>query len=492
MTLKSQSSIIAAESKWRGALFDGVWRPASGGDLAVTDKASGATLATVGLGTAADVPELTRKASLAQAAWSLEPPEKRARIMHAAARLVEARWEFIAEWIMRETGAVRPKADFEISSVVSFIDNSALMLASSQTIAVPAAGTLFSYIERVPLGTVGVISPFNFPLVLSMRAVAPALATGNAVVLKPDPQTPVSGGLLMADLLAEAGIPAGLFCVIPGGTDVGESLCLDSRINMIAFTGSTNAGRRVGELAGRTLKKVSLELGGKNALIVLEDADLELAVSAASYGAFLHQGQICMASGRILVQDTIADEFVTKLVQHAKRLPAGDPMSGTVALGPLINQRQNHRVRNLVDETVKAGARLRAGGQANGVFFEATVLDGVTPGMMTFDQEIFGPVASVTRFSTDAEAIALANSGEFGLSASVISRSIDRALRLGRSLRTGMLHINDQTVVHEAHIPFGGMGASGNGGRIGGPANWEEFTQWRWVTVKSAPPAYPF
>jgi benzaldehyde dehydrogenase (NAD) len=438
------------------------------------------------------VPALTQKASLAQAAWSLELPEKRARVIHTVARLIEARWDDIAAWIMRETGAVRAKADFEIATAVALVEDAARMLRDPQTTAVRAAGTLFSYTERVPLGTVGVISPFNFPLILSIRAVAPALATGNSVVLKPDPQTPITGGLLLADLLTEAGIPAGLFCVIPGGADVGESLCLDNRINMIAFTGSTAAGRRVGELAGRTLKKVSLELGGKNALVVLDDADLELAVAAASFGAFLHQGQICMASGRILVQDTIAEQFVDKLVQHAKRLPAGDPMSGTVALGPLINQGQHDRVRNLVEETVKSGAKLRTGGPAKGVFFEATVLENVTPGMMTFDHEIFGPVASVTRFSTDAEAIDLANRGELGLSAGVISRSIERALRLGRSLRAGMLHINDQTVLQEAHIPFGGMGASGNGGRIGGPANWEEFTQWRWVTVKSAPPPYPF
>jgi len=488
----SNSLSINADPRWRSCVYDGGWSAAEGGELDVIEKAVGKPLAVVGLGGPRDLARASMMAASVQADWAKTAPEVRAKIMRNAANGLEARWDEIAIWIMRETGAIRPKADFEISTVVAFFNHAASMLSEHNGLHIPAAGAVISIARRVPLGTVGVIAPFNFPMILSMRAVAPALAVGNAVILKPDPQTPISGGLLLADILEKAGLPAGLFHVIPGAADVGEAMCLDPGIRMIAFTGSTTAGRRVGALASGSLKKVSLELGGKNALVVLDDADLELAVSAASYGAFLHQGQICMASGRILVQQTIADAFVAKLAEHARRLPFGDPMSNAVALGPLINERQCARVRQIVNESVERGATLVAGGHGEGLFFEATVLDRVGPGMPAFDAEVFGPVANVVRFGNDDEAVELANLGEYGLSAGVISRSIDRALALGERIRTGMLHINDQTVVHEANVPFGGMGASGNGGRIGGPANWDEFTQWQWVTVKTAPPAYPF
>jgi benzaldehyde dehydrogenase (NAD) len=280
--------------------------------------------------------------------------------------------------------------------------------------------------------------------------------------------------------------------VLPGGKEAGEALCVDPNVAMIAFTGSTGVGRRVGALAGEHLKRVSLELGGNNSLIILDDADLDTAASNARWGAWLHQGQICMTTGRILVQDKIAPALIERLAAVADHLPVGDPATGQVALGPLINERQRDRVHRLVQDTVKAGATLRAGGTYEGLFYRPTVLAGVMPGMRAFEEEIFGPVASVTTFSTDAEAIALSNQSEFGLSAGVISSSVSRALALGNRLKTGILHINDQTVGDEPHVPFGGRGASGNGTRVGGPANWEEFTQWQWVTVQDAAAAYPF
>ncbi|MBB5373046.1 benzaldehyde dehydrogenase [Acidocella aromatica] len=481
-----------AEPHWSGTLYDGTFSPASGGTLIVYEKATGAELAATGLATAEDVTRVTERAAAAQAAWAATPAAERAAILRDVAARLEANWDVAAAWIMRETGGVRPKADFEIFTVAAFFKEAAAMLDEPHYLEVQATGAAHSYAQRVPHGLVGIIAPFNFPLILSMRAVAPALATGNAVLLKPDPQTPISGGLIMAPLFEAAGLPPGLFNVLPGGADVGEALCREPRIRMIAFTGSTAAGRKVGALAGEHLKKTSLELGGKNALIVLPDADLELAVSAASYGAFLHQGQICMASGRILVHEAIADAFAASLAEHAARLPAGDPMSGQVALGPIINQRQAERVHRLVQESMAAGAKLLAGGTPDGLFYPATVLDGVTPGMAVFEEEVFGPVANIVRFSTEDEAVAMANAGQYGLSAGIITADIERAKAVGARIRTGMLHINDQTVVHEPHIPFGGVGSSGNGGRIGGPANWDEFTQWQWVTVKDTPPAYPF
>jgi benzaldehyde dehydrogenase (NAD) len=237
---------------------------------------------------------------------------------------------------------------------------------------------------------------------------------------------------------------------------------------------------------------VQLELGGKNAVIVLDDADLEAVASAIAFGAWFHQGQICMTTGLVIAHEKIVDALTEKLVAKAKHLPVGDPTSGQVALGPVISRSQVDRIHGIVKDTVAAGATLSAGGTFDGPFYRPTVLSGVKPGMRAFDEEVFGPVAAITPFASEDEAVALANSNEYGLSAGVFSQSVGRALALGNRLRTGILHINDQTVADEPHIPFGGTGASGNGTRIGGPANWEEFTNWQWVTIKDKPNPYPF
>jgi benzaldehyde dehydrogenase (NAD) len=261
---------------------------------------------------------------------------------------------------------------------------------------------------------------------------------------------------------------------------------------MVAFTGSTAAGRKVGALCGANLKKVSLELGGKNSLIVLDDADLAAAASGAAFGSWLHQGQICMATGRILASARIADELVERLKVKAATLRVGDPAREQVALGPVINERQVRAIDAIVRDSVDAGAILHAGGRHEGLFYRPTVLGNVRPGMRVFDEEVFGPVASVTTFGSDEEAAALANQTDYGLAAAVMSRSTSRALALGQRLRVGLLHINDETVLGDPHVPYGGRGSSGNGSRIGGVANWDEFTQWQWITVREAPPAYPF
>jgi benzaldehyde dehydrogenase (NAD) len=356
----------------------------------------------------------------------------------------------------------------------------------------PSVAGRTSYARRVPHGVVGVISPFNFPLILSMRSVAPALALGNAVVLKPDPQTPVSGGFLIARAFEEAGLPPGVLQVVPGDAEAGAAVVEAPEVRMIAFTGSTAAGRKVGELAGRLLKKVSLELGGKNTLIVLDDADLDLAASNAAFGAFFHQGQICMATGRIVAHRKIAEELTRRLVEKAKSLPIGDPASGMVAIGPLINARQLQNVDSIVRASVEAGAVLEAGGTYEHLFYKPTVLSNVRPGMRAFDEEIFGPVAVVTPFDSDDEAVELANRTEYGLSCAVIGTSLPRATAIGDRLKCGLLHINGQTVADECVNPFGGRGDSGNGGSMGGPADPDEYTQWQWVTMKGAAERTPF
>ncbi|HWW26655.1 MAG TPA: aldehyde dehydrogenase family protein, partial [Caulobacter sp.] len=284
----------------------------------------------------------------------------------------------------------------------------------------------------------------------------------------------------------------GLLHVLPGDAEAGDALCRDPNIAMIAFTGSTAAGRKVGEVAGGHLKKVALELGGKNPLIILDDANPDVAASNAAWAAWLHQGQICMTAGRLLVQRGIHDAVVERLAVKAAHLPVGDPMRGDVALGPLISRSQLERVHAIVSDTVAAGARLVAGGTHEGLFYAPTVLAGVKPGMRAFEEEIFGPVAAVTVFDHLDEAAHLANHGPYGLAAGIITGSVGRGMDLGSALEVGHLHINEQTVEAGPHAPFGGMKASGNGTRISGPANLDEFTTWRWETVKAAATPYPF
>jgi len=474
-----------------GQIFDGKWTAAAS-VADVLEPATGKTIGKIGMTDAAGIAATAAAARKAQQTWAAGSPDERAGIFPKAVEAGRAHWDEIVEWIMRESGSVRAKAEFELSLSLKAIQLAGTMPHEAQGLMLPSEAGRTSLAKRRPLGVIGVIAPFNFPLYLAMRAVAPALAVGNAVVLKPDPRTAVCGGFVIARLFELAGLPAGVLHVLPGRGDAGEALCSDVNIAMIQFTGSTGAGRMVGQTASKHLKKVSLELGGKNSLIILDDADMELALKNAAWAAYLHQGQICMSAGRILVHKAIIEEFAAKLAEKARALPVGDPMSGTVALGPLINQPQLDHAKSILDKSVTEGATLVAGGTAEGLFFSPTVLKGVTASMSAFNEEIFGPVAVLIPFETDDEAVQLANDTEYGLSAAVISKDVGRAIALGERLRSGLLHINDQTVNDEVVNPFGGVGASGNGTSIGGPANWELFTEWQWITIKGAPPAYPF
>ncbi|MEE3623951.1 aldehyde dehydrogenase family protein [Nitrospirillum sp. BR 11752] len=479
------------DGPWSGRLYTGAWTPAlAGGVIDVVEPATGRPLIAVGRAEPADARAAARAAAAAQADWAARGGEARAQVLEAAARALADMAEVVSRWLMRESGSSAPKAAVEGQHAVGFVRHAAAMALEPGGRILASTPARTSVAERVPLGVVGVISPFNFPLVLSIRAVAPALAAGNAVVLKPDPRTPVSGGFLIAQAFAAAGLPPGLLHVLPGGAEVGQALCADPDIAMITFTGSTGAGRKVGELAGRHLKRVQLELGGKNPLLILEDADVELAAANAAWGAWLHQGQICMSTGRILVHQGLHDALVARLAAKAQALPVGDPLDGAI-IGPLIDPGQVARVDAIVKASVAAGATLVTGGTHDGRCYAPTVLAGVAPGMPAFDEEIFGPVAVVTAFATEDQAVDLANRGDYGLAAGVIGGSVDRATRVGARLRAGHVHINDQTVVAEPQAPFGGMGASGNGSRISGPANWEEFSTWRWVTTQPQAPAYP-
>jgi benzaldehyde dehydrogenase (NAD) len=484
---------IASAPAWEGQLYSNGWRSAEGGTTDVIEKATGGRLAAVGLASPADVAAATARGAAAQQEWAATSFAERGAVMLRAATLLEERSDEIVDWIMRESGAIRGKAENEVHGSIGELREAAALTSQpyGELLPSPEAGRM-SFAQRVPVGVVAVITPWNFPLILAMRVVAPAIALGNVVVLKPDVQTPVSGGMLIAQLLADAGLPDGVLHVLPGGAEPGEALVTDPNVNVVSFTGSTGVGRRVGELAGKHLKKVLLELGGNNALVVLADADVETASSAGSWGSFLHQGQICLTTGRHLVHESLAADYLDALTARARALRVGDPTDPEVALGPIINERQLQKVDGIVRDTVAAGAKLRTGGTYEGLFYQPTVLEGVATSSRAFTEEIFGPVAPVTTFSTEEEALALANGTEFGLTAAIHTRDIARGLELARAMRAGMVHINDTTVNDAPQVPFGGMGASGNGGRHGTIANVDEFTQWQWCTVKGRAEPFPF
>ncbi|MBI4996758.1 MAG: benzaldehyde dehydrogenase [Rhodocyclales bacterium] len=476
---------------WAGKVFNGEWVHPTGGSVQVVEPATGKVMATVGFGNAVDVNAAAKAAARAQKEWVRMPVRDRAAILRRAGDILMANLDELGMWVTRETGAIIPKGQLEIREAATYLYIAAGRVLEPIGHILPADGKQ-SYAVRVPHGVVGVISPFNFPLILSMRAVAPALGFGNGVVLKPDPQTPVSGGFIVARALELAGLPKGLLQVLPGGAEAGEAICNAPEIGMVCFTGSTAVGKRVGELTGKNLKRCSLELGGKSSLIVLEDADIGLAASNIAFGAFLHQGQICMASGRILVHEKIAPQVIAALAEKARHLPVGDPATGQVALGPLINARQVEKVQGIVTDSVAAGAKLEAGGSYEKLFYKPTVLSNVKPGMRAFEEEMFGPVAAITTFKSDDEAVELANQTVYGLSGGIITPNLARAWGICERVESGLFHINDQTVADECVNPFGGRGCSGNGGNIGGPNSAEQFTQLRWVTVKTAPNQYPF
>jgi benzaldehyde dehydrogenase (NAD) len=473
--------------------FLATWRPGTGVPADVHEPATGRHLLTIDRSTPDDVARAAAAAAAAQPAWAATSYVERAAILRRAAEIYEAHRDELGTWTQRETGAIHDKMHHEQNFTIAELLNAATMPSQPYGSLVPSvvAGRL-SMVRRVAAGVIGAITPWNSPSVLGMRVVGPALATGNAVILKPDPQTPVCGGAMFAAVFREAGLPDGLLQVVVGGAETGEAIVTDPNVNRVSFTGSTAAGRRVGALAGERLKKVSLELGGNNALVVLDDADLDAAASAGAYAAFQFQGQVCFATGRHIVHRSVAPAYVDALVEKAARLRLGDPYREEVDLGPIVNDKQLERVDGIVRRSIEGGARLAVGGTYEGLFYRPTVLADVTTDLPVWTEETFGPVAPVVTFDTDEEALALANDSAYGLAGAVYSRSISRGLALAQRMRSGMVHVNDQTVNDEAVIPFGGMGLSGNGSRFGGAANWDEFTEWQWVTVRDDPKSFPF
>jgi benzaldehyde dehydrogenase (NAD) len=471
---------------WTGRIaLAGNWVPGAGNPLTVRESVTGESLAELGTASVEQAGEAARTAARAQREWAALPPVARAAVMRRAGDLFETHAHEITPWIVRESGSTWAKAHTEILAAVSECREASTLPTHPQGDVLATNRNRWSMSRRVPAGVVSVIAPFNYPLTLGIRSVTPALALGNAVLLKPDPRTSVGGGVAIQRIFEEAGLPAGVLQTLPGGASIGEAVVSAPEVRIISFTGSTAAGRKVGEVAARHLKRAHLELGGNNAILVLPGADVAHAAAAGAFGSFLHQGQICQAAGRHLVHEDQVESYLTELARIASGLRVGDPYREEgVQIGPIIDDRQLAGVSVLVGQAVAAGAQVRAGGVAQGRFYRPTVLGGVTDQMAVWTDEIFGPVAPVLAYRNLDEAVELINSSEYGLSVSVLGDA-GMGMTVADRIHSGVVHINEQTVGDESMAPFGGMGASGNGSRFGGPeANFEAFTETQWVTAR--------
>ena len=472
----------------------GQWRDGRS-QKALTDRNpyNGETIATFKLANLADLDEAYRSAAAAQKIWAEVNPFEKQRILEKAIAWIDQNEGDIAEIIIEELGGTRLKAMIEIFLVKTFIkEASTYPLRMTGEILPSTVDGKENRLYRVPAGVVGVISPFNFPFNLSMRSVAPALGAGDGVVLKPHDDTPITGGTLVAKIFEEAGIPKGLLNVIVA--DIGEigDAFVDHPIpRIISFTGSEAVGRHIGGVAGRNLKKAILELGGNSALLVLSDADLDLAVNAAVFSRFAHQGQVCMCSNRILVQRGVYQKFLDKFVDQVSKLKAGDPKNAETDLGPLINQRQTETFQKQVQRGIDEGAKIALRGKIEGNVVSPTVFADVKPNMWIAQNELFGPAVCVMPFDTAEEAVRIANDSPYGLSGAIHTRDAEYGAELAKQFDSGMVHVNDGTINDDPLIAFGGEKASGVG-RLNGKWALEEFTTLKWISVQHKQRHYPF
>ncbi|HJZ18110.1 MAG TPA: aldehyde dehydrogenase family protein [Stellaceae bacterium] len=491
-----QSGAPALYEGFDGQYIDGSWRPGKLGRLQVdTDPYSGATLADTVMANQADLDEAYHAAATAQVSWAARLPAERAAVMLRSASIMEARHGEIVDWLIRESGSTRVKAELEWQFVHAVTLEAASLPHRMEGRILPLdEAEKESRAYRQPLGVIGVISPWNFPMYLSHRSIGPALALGNAVVVKPAQDTPVTGGLLIAKIHEEAGLPPGLLNVVIGPhSEIGDQFTTHPIPRLISFTGSTPVGRHIAALAMQApqLKRVALELGGNAPLVVLDDADLEHAVRSAVVGRFLHQGQICMSSNRIIVDASIYDEFLDRFIAHVKTLKYGDPSDPSVSIGPVINEKQllGHLAR--IEGARKEGARELLGGPPDHQVLPPHVFADVTNDMAIAQDEIFGPIAPIIKVKDEEEALHVANQTEYGLSSAVFTRDRERGVRFALQVEAGMTHVNDHSVDDTPTGPFGGEKNSGLG-RFGGEWILREFTRDHWVTVRHSNGPYPF
>ena len=426
----------------------------------------------------------------AKAAWADTLAAERERL-RAADELEAARGEMV-DLLIDEAGSTFGKAQFEVSFAGNLVRSIAGEARRIHGDVFPSdVPGLISMAIRRPLGVVAGISPFNFPVVLSLKKVAFALACGNTFILKPSEETSLVG-LKLAEIFERAGFPAGVLNVVPGdGRTMAQVLYDDPRVKLISFTGSTAVGRTIATECAKRGKRVVLEMGGKSPLIVLQDADLDYAVDTACFGIFIHQGQICMAGSRIIVEAPIYEEFLKRFAAKAATMKVGDPRDPHTVIGPLIRSSQCPMIDKKIKDAVAAGARLLTGGQYEGNFYHPTVVADVTPEMAAFRDELFGPVAAVTKANDADHALALANNSAYGLSSAVLTNNLQLAMRFALELEAGMVHLNGPTIHDEGTVPFGGVKDSGSG-REGGRWSTDEMTEVKWVTIQMGKRPYPF
>lgn len=481
----------------RDMYIEGSWvKSSSGRTFDDANPYTGASVATIAAGDREDARRAVAAASAAFPTWSKAPPALRQRIFLRAADILERRRDEVVALLANETGCTFGFAMFQMGFVPGLFRQAAGLAYAPVGQVIPSdnPGTFAMGIRR-PVGVVAAIAPWNAALILSARSIATPLVAGNPVVLKPSQYSPIVGGLLWAEIFEEAGLPGGVLNVVThasgDGSKIGDEFAENPKVRRINFTGSSSTGRRIAEAAGRNLKRVVLELGGHNPLLVLRDADLEYAVNAAAFGAYLHQGQICMSTRRIIVEAPIADEFSGRLAAKVAGLKMGDPGEMDTIIGPLINQEAFDIVSTRVRDAVRDGARLLAGGTSQGLVYAATLLTDVPETSDLTRHETFGPVASIEVVEDENAGIDRANASAYGLSAGIITSDPDKGLSLADRIEAGIVHINDQTVGDEPQMPFGGVKDSG-WGRFGGAAAIDEFTELKWVTVQSGSHPYPF
>jgi acyl-CoA reductase-like NAD-dependent aldehyde dehydrogenase len=456
---------------------------------------SGDLVTTAAAGTVQDAVAAADSAALAYLSWKNSPPSERRRILLKAADALEARVGAFIEAMAAEVGASALWAGFNVHLAANLFREAASLATQIQgeTIPTDKPGTL-SMTVRQPVGVILSIVPWNGPVVLAARAIAYPIVCGNTVVFRASETSPKTH-MLVAEALVEAGLPAGVLNVVTNdpkeAADVIDALISHKAVRRINFTGSTRVGRIIAQKAAVHPKRCLLELGGKSPLVVLDDADIDGAVNSAVFGSFLYQGQICMSTERIIVDEKIADEFVRKFAERANALPAGDPtQTPSCVIGPMVSKDSGPRLNALIDDALSKGATLACGGHANGAVMPATIVDHVKSGMKIYDEETFGPITTIVRVNGDKEAVAIANDTAYGLSSAVFGRDVSRALQVALQIETGACHVNGSTVSNEAQAPYGGTKDSGYG-RFDGRAVIDEFTELKWITLEPASQQYP-
>lgn len=474
--------------------IDGEWRTGSGSwDIIDFNPYNGEKLAAITVASVAEVDEAYLAAERAQREWAAVNAYARRDIVEKVLRLVETREEDIIAAITEEVGGTRAKATHEVRLSMEFLREATQLatLPEGRILSSPVPGKE-NRVHRLPVGVVGVISPFNFPFLTGIKAAAPALALGNAVVIKPNQNTPVVGGGLIARLFEDAGLPAGLLNVlITDIAEIGDALLEHPVPKVIAFTGSDRTGRHVAAVAGARFKRTVLSLSGNSALAVLDDADLDYAVDAAVFSRFVSQGQVCMAANRILVDRAVEREFTEKFVAKVRTLRTGDPADPATQLGPVINTFHADALTGLVETALAEGATALVRGATRGNLVEPTVLTGLPEGSPILEQEIFGPVALLLPFDGDDEAVRIANDSPYGLSGAVHTGNVERGVRFAKRVHTGMMHINDSTIQDDPLVAFGGEKASGIG-RMNGESTVEVFTTHKWISIQHGRSEFPF